>query len=707
MNMIEAVFMMGGLGLMIGAGLAAASKIFYVYVDPKIIAIEDALPGANCGGCGLPGCSSNAEAIVVGTAEPNSCVVASEDENMTIAGIMGVSIEASEPDIALPGCYFGLQDADTRYIYAGVNDCRAAALFGGGMKVCTIGCLGLGTCAKSCPFDAISMGSDGLPVVDESRCTGCGTCERVCPKHIITLSSRTRRILREYTTDECTTPCQRGCPAGINIREYILQIAKGDYHRAVQVIKERNPFPAVIGRICPRPCELECRRNLIDEPVAINHLKRYAAEFEKESGERILPYKAPETGRKIAVVGGGVEGLATAFFTARLGHDTTVYEATEKLGGLLRVAIARERLPLDILDWDIDGILEMGVSIETDMVLGKDLAIETLLEQGYETVFLAAGGWDSRLARVGASEAESPIPGTFMFLDFLKLGAENSDNISCGPDAVIAGGGRLALEAAERCRDLGAETITILLREALEESPITDADVESFGDVSLTLVFNGAIHRLLGEKDQLTDIEYYDLTTLDKTMISAQTLVVASGRFPELIFTRSDMGDEDADTSETDTVFEGSDEPDASNEPIRWEGIQPYKKPALKDKIGLFAEGEELTDYGAAIKAIGAGRRAAVSIHQLLSGIVPSLAEDVITPRSRIQDVDRVEGVQARRRQIMPLSSGKELEACGEIEKGFDERMAQAEAARCLQCGLICYNQTTSEVQISESVAAG
>jgi RnfABCDGE-type electron transport complex B subunit len=418
--LVSALLMMGGLGVIIGIALAVASKVFYVYVDPKILAIDDVLPGANCGGCGLPGCSSNAEAIVAGLAAPNSCVAAGPEVAEAIAEIMGVKIEAAEPDIARPGCYFGVDQADTKFVYNGVDDCRAVAMLGGGMKVCTVGCLGLGTCARACPFDAIRMGPDGLPQVIESRCTGCGTCERVCPKHIINLSSITRRIMREYTSDECTTPCQRACPAGIDIREYVRQISLGNHLRAVQVIKERNPFPAVIGRICPRPCELECRRNFVDEPVAINYLKRYAADFEMKGGKRVLPYKAPASGRKLAVIGGGVEGLSTAFFSARLGHDVTLYEATDKLGGLLRSAIARERLPEEVLDWDLGGIVDMGVQVEHGKMLGRDIQIADLLDDGFEAVFLATGGWDGRLARGGPGPGEVLIPGAILLVDFLK-----------------------------------------------------------------------------------------------------------------------------------------------------------------------------------------------------------------------------------------------------------------------------------------------
>ena len=164
--MVSGFLVMGGLGIAIGVVLALASKIFYVYVDPKIEAVEDALPGANCGGCGLPGCSSNAVAIVAGKASASSCVAGGPDVSAEVAMLMGVKIELKEAEIAAPGCSYGYQDADIKYLYQGINDCRAALLLDGGSKTCPIGCLGLGTCVKACPFGALSMGPDNLPVVD-------------------------------------------------------------------------------------------------------------------------------------------------------------------------------------------------------------------------------------------------------------------------------------------------------------------------------------------------------------------------------------------------------------------------------------------------------------------------------------------------------------------------------------------------------------
>ncbi len=678
-----ALIVMGTLGVIIGIGLALASKIFYVYVDPMILAVDDALPGANCGGCGYPGCTSNAEAIVDGKSAPNSCVAGSAELAEIIAGLLGVSVEAKEPDIALPGCTYGLDEADVKYQYSGINDCRAASLLGGGMKVCNVGCLGLGTCASACMFGAITMGEEGLPVVDEKKCTGCGTCERVCPKHIITLSSVTRRIIREYTTDDCTTPCQRACPAGINIREYIHQISKGDYGRSVQVIKERNPFPTVIGRICPRPCETECRRQHVDEAVSINALKRFVADFERENKRRILPFKAPSTGRKVAVVGGGIEGLSTAFFTARLGHEPTVFEATSKLGGLLRTAIARNRLPLEILDWDIEGVLEMGVNAQTEKVLGRDFTLNTLFSDGFEAVFLASGGWDNRLARGAGADIESPIPGTYLVIDLLKNSLKTGDKIQIENSVVFAGGGKSVVEAVKVCKDRGVEDITVLIREPITEGQNGIEDLEKMG---VKIVFNSGISRLKGEEDRLEELEYTDLTTSAAETIPARTLFLASGRFPELIFVRPEP-------PEPESAEEGE---ETAEESLRWEGISPYKQPAYKEEIGLLAEGDPLTDMSAAIKAIAAGRRGAASIHKIMYGLDLDLTGAVLTPESPIQDVDHLENVEASQCQIMPV--GKANGESEELEKGYTEKMAKTEADRCLQCGLICYKSSEAGI---------
>ena len=690
--MIEALFMLGGLGLVVGVGLAAASKIFYVYVDPLIVEVDEALPGANCGGCGLPGCSSNAEAIVAGKAAPNSCVAAGPEVAEAIAAIMGVAIEAKEPDIARPGCTYGLEDADTKFIYDGLGDCRAAALMNGGMKVCNIGCLGLGTCARACPFDAIKMGPDGLPVVDEIKCTGCGTCENVCPKHIITLSSVTRRILREYTTDDCTTPCQRACPAGIDICGYLSQISQGDYLGATQTIKERNPFPAIIGRICPRPCEQDCRRQLVDEPVAINFLKRYAADYERESGKRVQPYKAPDTGNKIAVIGGGVEGLSTAFFSARLGHSVDVYEAAPRLGGLLRSAIASYRLPADILDWDIQGVLDMGVTAHTSKTLGVDFTINALLSEGCQTVFTALGGWDSRLARNAGASIESPIPGVYLLMDFMKSHRVSSTNdknepITCPSDAVIFGGGKLALEAADLFLEKGSGQVTVLYREAENDLTLDPQEIENLKEKGAHVIFGVAVNRLFGEKDNLDTIEYVDLANGTLKQLPAHMLVVASGRFPELVFSRpSAPEDENDGTPSIET------QPPSNNQ---WIGVYTYKRPEHQQEMGWLSDGDVPSDYSGAIKAIGGGRRAAATIHKIMNHLELTLPENVLNSRSVIQNVDQVEEVAISSRTIMPQATPRELAVAVEIEKGFTKEMADAESRRCLQCGLICYEHSS------------
>ncbi|RLB93328.1 MAG: electron transporter RnfB [Deltaproteobacteria bacterium] len=687
--MFQSILMMGGLGIAIGTVLVIASKAFYVYEDPTVVAIDDVLPGANCGGCGYPGCNANAQAIVDGLSDVNSCVAAGDDVAMAIAAIMGVSVSDKEPEFAGSGCTYGNARADLNYIYHGVQDCRAATMLLGGMKVCRIGCLGLGTCVTACQFGALSIGEDGLPKVDQEKCTGCGACEKICPKNIIRLTSVTRRIIREYTMEECITPCQRACPSGINIKEYIRLIKEGDYHGSLQVIKERMPFPTVISRICPALCEFDCRRLLQDESVAINNLKRFVCDYEMNQDKRIQPYKAPASGKKIAVIGGGVEGLAAAYFGARLGHDATVFETTDRLGGILRVAIARERLSMDVLDWDIQGIADMGVQMKTRQEAGKDFTIPQLLGDGFDAVFTATGGWDSRLARGGVNKAESVFPGAYLLIDLLRSGSDEKIVVTSKKKVVIAGGGIRLLDAVKILKSRGAQNIVVVSRKAAKDSSFDAEGVEQLAREGATIIYNTGITKVMGKDQVLTGIEYVALDTGEKHVIDTNTLIIGSGRFPELVFIPS--GNETLENNEK-TETKGLD----SNEPLMWEGVELQKKPDAKREYGLLSKQDAISEYSSAVAAINGGRQAAAAIHHLIYGIEFQNPVKMITKVSVLQDVNLLNHVPLTPRNILEIAASREAreERKEKFSTGFPSDVAHEEASRCLQCGLICYEKS-------------
>ncbi|MBU3953331.1 MAG: FAD-dependent oxidoreductase, partial [Proteobacteria bacterium] len=650
---------------------------------------DEVLPGANCGGCGFPGCNANALAIVDGLSSVNSCVAAGSDVAMAIAQIMGVSVSDKEPEFAGPGCYYGTADADLNYIYRGVQDCRAAAMLLGGMKVCRIGCLGLGTCVTACQFGALSIGKDGLPKVDQEKCTGCGACEKICPKHIIRLTSVTRRIIREYTKEECVTPCQRACPSGINIREYVRLIKEGDYHGSLQVIKERMPFPTVISRICPALCEFDCRRLLSDESVGINNLKRFVCDYEMNQDKRIQPYKAPASGKKIAVIGGGVEGLSAAFFSARLGHDATVFETTDHLGGILRKAIARQRLTMDVLDWDIQGIVDMGVQVKTGREAGRDFTIPDLLGKGYDAVFIATGGWDSRLARGGVDKAASVFPGAYLLIDLLRSSSNEAIVVDSKKKVVIAGGGSALPDAVKILRARGADTIIVISRKPADQSSFDREQIEELALQGVTIIYNTGITRVMGKDQALTGIEYIELDTGVKHVMDTDSLIIGSGRFPELVFRPL------VDETREDEVAEEGGQPGTKgvDTSMPWEGVELQKKPDANREHGLLSKQDVISEYASAVAAINGGRQAAVAVHHLIYGIEFQNPVNMITQRSVLQDVRSLVQVTPSPRNILEIARTREVRK-DKFSTGFSVETAHGEANRCLGCGLVCYEKS-------------
>jgi formate dehydrogenase (NADP+) beta subunit len=680
--MLGGLLVMGGLGVLCGVGLALASKVFYVYVDPQVEAVSSALPGANCGGCGLPGCAANAEAIVLGKSSPSSCVAGGSDLAEQIAEILGVKLEAREPDVARPGCTYGYQDADLKFMYEGIRDCRAAMLLYEGSKVCPIGCIGLGTCARACPFDALSIGPDNLPVVNLDKCTGCGTCERICPKHIITLTSNTRRIEREYTTEECTAPCQRACPAGIEIPSYIRKIKEGDYLGAVRVIKETNPFPLVCGRICVHPCEYECRRNLVDEPVAINHLKRFAADYEMNSGQRVQILRAPASGKRVAVVGGGAEGLTAAYFLNRLGHDAVVYEGSARLGGLLRTGIEENRLPRNVLDYEIEGILDAGVEARMNLKLGSDFTVDSLLKEGFDAVVVTVGGWDTQMAYKDRGRV---LPGVSLLIDFMLKQKEGKAGAS-GKKIMILGGGHAALDAAMDCVGEGAERVHIVLRKTRDQALYSEDQLKKAESAGIQFHFGKAVTRMMGLGSDLSQVEIASVSEKGRAqeqreLVPVDLLLTGAGRFPELIYVQP-KGEEEV----SDVVRRG---------PAQWETLVPYASPFAEQDIGIFRPGEAMGDFKAVVEAIGAGRRAANSAHRFLTEREVQAPALMIRKYTDVLNLREIEPVTTTPRVPMPELGQEEriADPNAEIALGYAEDQAVEEAKRCLQCGLICYRR--------------
>ncbi len=674
------------LGLIAAIGLSIASKVFYVWEDPKILDVEDALLGANCGGCGFPGCSAAAASVVAGTSEADVCVAGGPEITQNVATIMGVKIEIKEPEISTLSCRYGTEEADTKFHYVGVSDCRAAILFGGGIKECPIGCLGLGTCVRACPFGALKMGDEGLPVVIREKCRSCGICEEICPKNIIKLSSSTNRMIADYTIDECTTPCQRACPTGIDIPGYIREISKGNYDEALRIIKEKNPLPLIVGRICPAPCEFECRRNISDDPVGINNLKRFVADLAMKNGKAINPYKLPDNEMKVAVIGGGAQGLTTSYYLSCLGFQPTIFEAADKLGGIVRKIIPQSRLPENIIDQDINNILDNGVNAEINKALGRDFTINSLLKDGNEAVVLASGGLDSRKVLRGNVDLEQNIPGIYTLLDFYAN--KDSADIKIGKDVYIIGLGNSTLEAARICMQKGAGTITILYPYSDEDIEKRGINIENIESEGIKILYSTIATRLLGEGDQLKEIVIQNADgSIEKS--AADTIIVSTGRLSDLVFVRP--RDEETREAITDTDS--------------WETVEAIKVfPGITTPdIFNIAENAVINDNMAVVKAIGRGRRIARAVSLYLKDNELTPQDNAITPEMNILDVDILVNVQENRREPMPMSqlNAHENEITekfylSETNLGYTEEIAKKEADRCLDCGLICYKKSIS-----------
>jgi len=279
-----------------------------------------------------------------------------------------------------------------------------------------------------------------------------------------------RLILADHYGD-CIAPCSLRCPANIDIQGYIALIARGRYVEATQLIRRSNPLPLTCGRVCPHPCESQCRRGRVDEPININHLKRFASDIAYKDIDKLNPTSAPASEKIVAIVGGGPAGLSAAYYLALKGHWPVIYEANPQLGGMLRYGIPEYRLPKQILDREIDAILRMGVEVRTGQVWGRDFQLPEL-RRAYDAVLLGTGAAVNR----ELDFLPDGMPGVNYGTCFLGQVALGQDTGLHGKVGVI-GGGNTAMDCARTAVRLGAEQVTILYRRSRKEMPAQEIEV--------------------------------------------------------------------------------------------------------------------------------------------------------------------------------------------------------------------------------------
>lgn len=683
--MLYALMLMGGLGLCASAGLAIASRIFRVEQDPRIDEVLDSLPGANCGGCGYAGCAALAEAIVAGKAEAGSCVAGGDDVAKAVAAVMGVDVSFNEPRLARGYCNDSSR-ADDKFDYDGAPDCRAAALVHGGPVSCELGCLGYGSCAKACQFDAIEM-VDGKPVFYSENCVGCGACVEVCPRNIISLRKMSEHLIHLNLQTECLAPCTQLCPAQINIKGYIEAAGEGRYEEAVRIIKDRNPLPLVCGRVCPAPCENACRRNAIgDDPVGHNYIKRFVADFERKRDKRIDLPQLPDSGKRVAIVGGGPAGLSAAYFLRRLGHSPKIYENMPALGGFLRYGIPEYRLPKKILDWEIQGILDMGVEAEVERRLGRDFTLDDLEEAGFDAVFVATGAWNNASLRCEGEDLPGVLSGT-EFLTNVALG----DPPDVGKTVVIVGGGNTAIDAARTSLRLGAEKVTLMYRRTRAEMPANEVEIEASIHEKIELKFLAAPTKLVPSDDgRVAQIEYITMKLGEPDKSGRRRPVPIEGS--EKTFDVDTVIAAIGQKVDGDIYTESWQEKGVVQD--RWGSLEADPVTMQTGAEWIFTGGDYRTGPGLVVEAIGDGRKAARSIHLYLSGEpveAPALAQRGLLEVSKGVVVS---GVRRSERITMPeLPVADRIDNMDEVDQTVDEVQILVEAGRCLNCGTVCFNR--------------
>ena len=538
-------------------------------------------------------------------------------------------------------------------------------------------CVACGQCVENCPTNALRLGQK--------------LCTKTPLKKIKTKSSRDRiwskknwnpdyRENRKDVVETGTSPCKTACPAHIAVQGYIKLAAQGKYKDALELIRKENPLPAVCGRICPRKCESECTRGDIDDPIAIDEIKKFIAEQDLDKNRRFIPAKKHDYGKPVAVIGSGPAGLSCAYYLAEDGYKVTVFEKLSKPGGMLTVGIPSFRLEKNVVEAEIDILKEMGVVFKTNTEVGKDVSLDDLRKQGFKAFYLAIGAQGGRKLGLENEDAKGVIAGV-EFLRDVNLGKKNALH----GKVIVIGGGNVAIDVARTAVREGAESVAMYCLEARNEMPALNEEIEEALEEDIVINNSWGPKRIISKDGKVTGIEL-------KKCVS--------------VFDKDKKFNPKYDENKTITV-------DADfvllsvGQSIDWGGLLKDSAVVLNrnntaqaDSLtyqtaqsDVFVGGDAYTGPKFAIDAIAAGKQAAISIHRFVQP-----GQSLVYGRDRREYIalDKqnivVESYDTTRRQLAGHNA-KNRKTFKDTRLTFTEEQLKKETERCLGCGAVQVDQ--------------
>jgi len=523
---------------------------------------------------------------------------------------------------------------------------------------------------------------------------GCGLCVveaegnpkllRACaaeivPGMVISTNNERIRSSRKMTLElllsdhigDCRGPCINACPAHTDCQGYVGLIANKQYREAVKLIKEKLPLPASLGRVCPHPCETACRRQLVEDPVAIAALKYWVADIDLKSADPYMPEIKPATGKKTAIVGAGPAGLTAAYFLAQAGHKVKIYDAMPAGGGMLRYGIPEYRLPKAILDKEIELIEQMGVKFKYNTRIGTDISLDYLMQKN-DAVFVGIGAWLSSDMRAKGED----LPGVLGGIDFLREVARHG-TVEIGDTVAVVGGGNTAMDAARTAVRLGAKKVMVLYRRTRAEMPAEDIEIIEAEEEGVEFRFLVAPIEILDRGGKAGAIR------LQKMQLGEPD---SSGRRSPVPIPGAE------ETIEADTIISaiGQKVDPRGMEKLglsKWGTIDVDEDTLATDIPKVFAGGDGVTGPKIAIDAVAQGGKAAQSIIRYLNGEPIKVKEKYLAEQSNLTEEDFACYGKITRMQVPRLDPEVRRSNFREVNLKIAEEDVAAEANRCLECG--------------------